>query len=103
MRGSALAICSACAIAAPAGEALADGEMRAFGEYLASECVTCHQISGDYKGIPPIIGWDKSTFMEAMKSYRAKTRKNEVMQTVAGGLSDEEIEALAVYFGSLKP
>jgi cytochrome c len=76
---------------------------RALGEYLASECVTCHQLSGQFKGIPPIVGWPESSFVEIMKEYRHKKRPNPVMQMIAGRLSEEEIASLAVYFGSLKP
>jgi cytochrome c553 len=75
---------------------------RALGEYLSSECVTCHQLSGKYEGIPPIIGWPKTSFVEIMNEYRTKTRKNPVMQTIASRFSNEEIAALAAYFGSLK-
>jgi cytochrome c553 len=38
-----------------------------------------------------------------MGEYRAKRRYNAIMQTIAARLSDEEIAALAAYFGSLKP
>jgi len=79
---------------------LADGE-RALGEYLSAECVTCHQISGDYQGIPSIIGWPRESFIEIMNEYGDKTRSNPVMQTIASRLSVEEIAALAGYFGSL--
>jgi cytochrome c553 len=74
---------------------------REFGEFLAGECVTCHQISGSYDGIPPIIGWPEATFIHAMEDYRDRTRPNEVMQSIAGRYSDEEIAAMAAYFGSL--
>jgi cytochrome c553 len=76
---------------------------RALGEYLSSECVTCHQLSGAYQGIPPIIGWPENTFIEIMNEYRSKRRSNPVMETIAGRYSNEEIAALAAYFGSLKP
>ena len=76
---------------------------RAFGEYLSSECVTCHQISGKYQGIPPIIGWPEAAFIEIMNEYRTKHRSNAVMQTIAGKFSNEEIAALAAYFSGLKP
>lgn len=75
---------------------------RALGEYLSSECVTCHQLSGKYQGIPPIIGWPEQSFVEIMDEYRTKSRENPVMQTIAGKFSREEIAALAAYFGSLK-
>jgi cytochrome c553 len=76
---------------------------REFGEFLAGECVTCHQVSGSYDGIPPIIGWPEATFIYAMEDYRDRTRPNEVMQNIAGRYSDEEIAAMAAYFGSLIP
>ena len=38
-----------------------------------------------------------------MNEYRRKTRDNQVMQTIAGKLSDEDLAALAAYFGGLKP
>jgi cytochrome c553 len=75
---------------------------RALGQYLSAECVTCHQISGKYDGIPPIIGWPEASFVQIMNEYRNKDRHNPVMQTIAGRLSHEEIAALAAFFGSLK-
>lgn len=76
---------------------------RALGEYLSSECVTCHQMSGQFKGIPPIVGWPEANFIEIMKEYQHKKRPNPVMQMIAARLSEEEIASLALYFGSLKP
>lgn len=75
---------------------------RALGQYLSSECVTCHQLSGKYDGIPPIVGWPETSFVQIMNEYRNKDRENPVMQTIANRLSPEEIAALAAYFGSLK-
>jgi len=80
---------------------LAAGD-RALGEYLSSECVTCHQLSGRYQGIPPIVGWPEATFIEIMNEYRTKHRSNAVMQTIAGKFSNEEIAALAAFFGNVK-
>ena len=82
--------------------AAAQGD-RALGEYLSSECVTCHQLSGRYQGIPPIIGWPETSFVAIMNEYRDKRRSNPVMQTIAAKLSNEEVAALAAYFGSVKP
>ena len=76
---------------------------RALGEYLSSECVTCHQISGRYQGIPPIVGWPEPSFIDIMNEYRDKRRSNPVMQTIAGKFSNDEVAALAAYFGSMKP
>ena len=81
--------------------AVAHAGDRALGEYLSAECVTCHQINGDYKGIPSIVGWPEQGFIEIMNEYRRKKRDNRVMQTVAGKLSDDEVAALASYFGGV--
>ncbi len=75
----------------------------AFGEYLSGECVTCHRADGQDKGIPPIIGWPAEQFTAVLQSYKAKDRANPVMQTIAGRLSDQDMQALARYFESLKP
>jgi cytochrome c553 len=89
------------ALTGPDGFAHAQGD-RALGEYLSSECVTCHQVTGRYEGIPPIVGWPDAVFVEIMGEYRAKKRANPIMQTIAVRLSEEEITALAAYFGSLQ-
>jgi len=74
----------------------------AYGEYLSSECTTCHQVDGDNEGIPAIIGWPEEDFVLAMHAYKRKIRPHPVMQMMAGRLSDEEIAALAAYFGALE-
>jgi cytochrome c len=73
-----------------------------YGEYLSSECTTCHQIDGEYDGIPVITGWYDEDFVLAMHAYKQKIRPHPVMQMMAGRLSDEEIAALAAYFGALE-
>ena len=73
----------------------------AYGEYLSSECVTCHQLDGDDAGIPAIIGWPTEDFVLAMHAYKQELRPHPVMQMMASRLSDEEIAALAAYFTTL--
>lgn len=73
---------------------------KAYGEYLANECLTCHQAHGSSKGIPPITGWPEQQFVLAMHAYKQKLRPNPVMQMMAGRLADEEIAALAAYFAA---
>jgi len=72
-----------------------------YGDYLSTECTTCHQVDGDDDGVPPIIGWPEEDFVVAMHAYKRKIRPHPVMQMFASRLSDEEIAALAAYFGSL--
>ncbi|RDJ25107.1 hypothetical protein DWF00_18075 [Bosea caraganae] len=102
MRAAAgLALCAALfAIAAPA-RAAAD---KALGEYLASECTSCHQLSGrSTGGIPAIIGWPEPQFVAVLESYGRKERDNQVMQAIVARLSHDDMAALAAYFGALKP
>jgi cytochrome c553 len=86
--------CVAAAGAAPAGD-------RELGEYLSSECVTCHQLSGRFDGIPSIVGRDEPELIAALTEYRDKLRDNPVMRAIAAKFNDEEIAALASYFGSI--
>ena len=73
-----------------------------YGEYLSSECLTCHQSSGSNDGIPGITAWPTEDFVIAMHAYKQKIRSHPVMQMMAGRLSDEEIAALAAYFSDLE-
>lgn len=75
----------------------------AFGEYLSGECVTCHRLDGQDKGIPAIVGWPADQFVAVLQAYKAKDRDNLVMQTIAGRMSNDDMAALAAYFESLKP
>lgn len=85
------------------GPALASGDA-ALGEYLSSECTACHQTSGrQVGGIPAIIGHPADQFVALMDAYRDRHRDNQIMQTIAGRLTREEVLALAAYYESLKP
>jgi len=75
----------------------------AYGEYLASECVTCHQPSGRADGIPSIIGWPKDAFVRALFEYKTNVRSHQVMRMVTQNLGNEELAALAAYFQQLSP
>lgn len=75
----------------------------AYGEYLAGECLTCHQASGADKGIPSITGWPPDVFVTVMHAYKSKARPHPVMRMIASNLADDEIAALAAYFETLEP
>lgn len=95
------AVATAPAFTVPAAVLALDGDVE-YGEYLASECTTCHQADGSNDGIPSIVGWDTADFVTAMHAYREKHRENSVMQMVSGRLDDDEIAALAAYFKDLE-
>lgn len=73
-----------------------------YGEYLSSECTTCHQADGGNDGIPSIVLWPEEEFVLAMHAYKNKKRAHPVMQMMAGRLNAEEIAALAAYFAALE-
>lgn len=75
---------------------------RELGQHLSSQCTSCHQLTGrSAGGVPPIIAWPEDQFVAVMQSYKDHHRENEVMRAIARRLSQEEIEALATFFGSL--
>lgn len=73
-----------------------------YGEYLATECLGCHQADGSAQGIPSITHWPQQDFAIAMHAYKKKLRPHPVMQMMAGRLSNEEIAALAAFFATLE-
>lgn len=83
-----------------ADAARAEGD-REYGEYLSSECVTCHQSKDVDAQIPVINGMDAEGFTALMQAYRAEELDNPTMRTIAKRLTDEDIEALAAYYASL--
>ncbi len=88
----------------PATEASAPGGDPAYGEYLSSHCVTCHQVSGHADGgVPAIVGLPTDAFVDALLAYKNGERDNQVMRSVTGALGLEEIAALAAYFAKLSP
>ncbi len=100
------------AVSAPASTGLAPGFADeilkiegdvAYGEYLSGDCVTCHQITGQMEGIPSIVGVPTDYFVRALVEYKTNIRTNEVMKNRVINLTNEEIAALAAYFGGLEP
>ena len=73
-----------------------------YGQYLSGECNTCHGSSKNSEsGIPSLNGKPFPYLVKALKQFKNKSRKNGVMQTVAGRLDNEQIDARAAYFSSL--
>ena len=100
---SVIVLCMTLAIAvivavAPAAHA---ADLMAYGRHLAGECTSCHKADGQDKGIPSITGWDPAEFVETLKYYQSGARPNPAMQSVAQSLDDQQLQALAAYFGSL--
>lgn len=92
------------------GSLLAAGSSQAASLYAgqskaAAVCSQCHGIrnpSADAP-FPPLAGRDAEYLKTAIKQYRDKTRKSDIMNAIAGSLTDEEINDIAKYYGSVKP
>jgi cytochrome c len=88
-------------LGAPARSIADDARLIAYGRHLASECSACHRIDGVDNGIPSITGWPVENFAQTIDFYRTGARPNQVMASVAKSLDDEQVKALATYYGSL--
>lgn len=99
------AVLTIVALAAAAGmaPAVADPEKLAYGKHLAQECTTCHRPDGRGQNIPVIYGLEVDYFRSTMIFYRTGARDNPVMNSVAQMLTDEQLDALAVYLATQKP
>ncbi len=71
----------------------------------AAVCSQCHGIkvpSADAP-FPSLAGRDADYLKSALKQYRDKSRKSDIMNAIAGSLSDSDISNVATYYGRLKP
>ena len=71
----------------------------------AAVCSQCHGIktpSADAP-FPPLAGRDVAYLKTALEQYRDKTRKNDIMNAIAGSLTDNDISNVAAYYAGLKP
>lgn len=76
------------------------------GQYKAATvCAQCHGIKMPAVGapFPPLAGRDVEYLRTALKQYRDKTRRSDVMNAIAGSLSDSDINDITAYYGNLKP
>ena len=71
-----------------------------YGEYLAGECLSCHQ-PRQAVGVPSIHGADDAHIVTELLRFKSGDRNNPTMVNVAKALGDEEMAALARYFSSL--
>ena len=73
------------------------------GRDLATACSGCHGTLGrSAGGMPTIAGLDQAYIVKQMKDFKSGARSATVMQQIAKGFNDEQIEALAAYFSLQK-
>ncbi len=69
----------------------------------ASSCSGCHAAkkTGNTP-VPRLIGRSPADIEAAMTAFRSGERTSLVMQRIAKGFSDDEIKAIAVWYGAQK-
>jgi cytochrome c553 len=71
-------------------------------------CTGCHGIPGyktafpDVYHVPKIAGQQPAYIVNALKAYKSGERSHPSMRGIASSLSDEEMKALADYYGGAK-
>jgi cytochrome subunit of sulfide dehydrogenase len=71
---------------------------------LAASCAGCHGTQGQAQpGMVALSGQPAATLRTALQGFKAGTRPATVMQQLAKGYSDEQLDQLARYFAALKP
>ena len=71
------------------------------GRDIAANCANCHGTDGRSRGATPsLAGQDAAVFVQRMKEFRDGRRAATVMQQLAKGYTDAQIEAAAAYFAA---
>jgi cytochrome c553 len=98
MRSRRLWLALACALAAPPVLA-ADPVARSY----AATCANCHGTDGHAKApMVALAGLPKEHIVTLMKAFKAGTRPATIMNQIAKGYTDEQIDTIATYFASQK-
>jgi cytochrome c553 len=72
------------------------------GKTKASICLGCHGSSVEGNGqFPRLAGQHPGYLVKQLSSFKEGVRKSGHMQAIAGTLSEDDMKALAAYFGSL--
>lgn len=88
--------------AQPAAKAGGDAALAKTGEDKAAMCLGCHGPNAQGNGqIPRLAGQHPKYLASQLSNFKSGARKSGHMQAIAGTLSEEDMKALAAYFGSL--
>ena len=79
-------------------------ESNVIGQRLSATCAACHGANGAAVGgaLPGLSGQSKDALVSSMKEFKAGTRPATIMQQLAKGYTDEQIESIAAYFAAQK-
>ena len=71
------------------------------GRDVAANCANCHGTDGRSRAaVPSLSGQDAAMIVQRVKEFRDGRRAATVMQQLAKGYTDAQIEAAAAYFAA---
>jgi len=69
----------------------------------ATSCSGCHATSARVQSpVPRLAGLDRAAIVKAMEDFRSGARPGTVMDRIAKGFTDQEIQAIAAWYSSQK-
>ena len=67
----------------------------------AASCSGCHPSSARVASpVPRLVGLDRAAIVRAMQDFRSGQRTGTVMDRIAKGFTDEEIQAIAAWYAT---
>jgi cytochrome c553 len=79
-----------------------DPNLAKSGKTKAGMCLGCHGSTAEGNGqFPRLAGQHPDYLAKQLSNFKEGVRKNGHMQAIAGTLSEDDMKALAAYFGSL--
>ena len=69
----------------------------------AASCTGCHPASSRVTSpVPRLSGLDRAAIIRAMQDFRSGQRTGTVMDRIAKGFTDDEIQAIAAWYAALR-
>jgi len=69
----------------------------------AASCTGCHPVSSRVtSSVPRLAGLDRAAIVRAMQDFRSGQRAGTVMDRIAKGFTDDEIQAIAAWYATQK-
>jgi len=69
----------------------------------AASCTGCHPASFRVtSSVPRLAGLDRAAIVRAMQDFRSGQRAGTVMDRIAKGFTDDEIQAIAAWYATQK-
>lgn len=72
-----------------------------YGRNLAAACASCHGTNGrSVTGMEALAGYPADRMAKAMRDFRSGAKPSTLMQRLAKGYTDEQIDAIAKFYAA---